>query len=115
MSEVAYPCAKEVGELFDVTVVADIEEPGDGEHKAGCPKTDADGEECTCNPVQVYALGWPQELSAGIRGGYMTPFFRSMDALEAFCKKHLERFREAAQACERDLDVSVPDATTWEV
>jgi hypothetical protein len=48
--------------------------------------------------------------------GYtMTPWFRSAEDLNAFCKKHIERFRMSAEAFALDLDVTVPDATEWAV
>ena len=113
---VAYPTVKEVCELFDVTVLADIHEPAQGAHIAPCPKVDGDGYgvgaeeiECTCRPIQCYAIGWNGEPDAGIRYGTVTNFFDSMNELEAFCERNIERFRQAA----KDDEAVIPDASDW--
>jgi len=89
-TQVDYPAVKEVCELFDVTVLTDqgvMSQP-------------------------VYAIGWHGEPDAGIRYGTVTDFFDSMGALEAFCQKHIERFREESKKC--DEGAPIPDASDWQ-
>lgn len=106
----SYPNIHEVCELFDVTVLHDIREAEGEEHQAPCPRVDADGGECTCKPIQCYAIGWSQELSAGIRGGSMSPYFDSLDELETFCAKRIETCREIA----KDEEGKLPDLSALE-
>jgi hypothetical protein len=96
--KVAYPYVKEVCELFDVTVLSDLE-------------CDEDRHECEVPTLTVYALGWHGEPEAGIRYGYMTAWFRTMGELESFCKANIKRFREASKACEDGA--AIPDTSGW--
>jgi hypothetical protein len=56
-------------------------------------------------------------VSIGSRGSYenvevsftMTPRFNSLEELEAFCSRHIEKFRMIAE----DPDSPAPDATEW--
>jgi hypothetical protein len=86
---------KEVCELFDVNVLSDMESVSDDEND---PRFKS-----------VYAIGWNGEPDAGIRYGTMTGWFDSMELLEDFCKRNIERFRaEAAKD-----DAAIPDASDW--
>lgn len=96
------PFIKEVCDLLDVMVLTDIE------------SYDATNENET-RVVPVLALGCRAEYAAGMIGFTMTPWFRSAEELNTFCEKHIVRFRVAAETFALDLDVTVPDATDWEI
>jgi hypothetical protein len=64
-------------DLLDVTVIGGVEE--------------RDGKPVTC-----YALGTQQELSAGIRGANITPYFESVDALGEYLMKYSSVFHKIA-------------------
>lgn len=85
-----HPAMHQVIELFDVTVISDLE----------------------WDMKPFYALGQRPELSAGLRGFHMTPYFNTLDELEAFCRRNLQRFKEIIDA---DPEAPAPDATNWEV
>jgi hypothetical protein len=86
---------QEVCELYDVRVIQD--------YWAGTDEYPEAGE-------SMFALGQHAELSAGLRGFYMTPWFATMDALEEFCKRNLAKFQELLAS---DPDGPAPDATNW--
>ena len=96
------PFIKEVCDLLDVMVLTDIESLNNEDEK-----------ETRVRPV--LALGCRAEYGAGMSGYTMTPWFRSAEDLNAFCEKHIERFRMSAEAFALDLDVTVPDATEWAI
>lgn len=113
-----YPCLTEVCELLDLTVLTDITEVGAEEHKPTCPTRDNSATvgiwfECTCPPVLVYAIGQTQELAAGLTGGPATPWFKSMDALESFCERHLIRIRAILHKQEETDDYEWVDMLDW--
>ena len=83
----------EVCELFDVQVIPDLAENQD-----------------TGETETIYALGQKSELAAGLRGFTMTPYFPSFAELEAFCSRHIARFRKIAE----HEDAPAPDATGWD-
>jgi hypothetical protein len=97
--------AQQVCEMFDLTVLNGIEEPST--HVAPCPQVAADGDGCTCAPVQVFAIGANSELSAGLRGFAMSPYFNTMEELEAWCVRNSAKLKEFADKEE------LPDATNW--
>ena len=82
----------EVCELFDVTVLCDIEEV-DGKIRS------------------VVAIGWNSEPDAGIMYGTITNWFSSEQELDEFCERNIVRFREEAEKCNNGAPV--PDATEW--
>jgi hypothetical protein len=43
----------------------------------------------------------------------MTPSFCSVEELNAFCERHLKRFREISRAQEASGQYAVVDATEW--
>lgn len=96
------PFTKEVCDILDVMVLTDIENINN-----------EDENETRVRPV--LALGCRAERGAGMIGFTMTPWFRSAEELNAFCEKHIERFRQTAKDFELDLDIPVPDATEWAV
>src|SRR5260370_24655334 len=74
----SYPLAlDEVRDLFDVTIIRDLEE--------------REGSKAPARLELVYALGAPEEFTAGIRRQQMTPSFCSVEELKAFCERHLKR------------------------
>jgi hypothetical protein len=89
----------EVCQLFDITVLCDIEDISD------------EGEEFRVKTV--VCLGWNSEPDAGIRYGTVTPWFANEDELEAFCERNIEAFRKHADAMDKDYTVAVVDATDW--
>jgi hypothetical protein len=56
----------------------------------------------------LFALGQYPELAAGLRGFQVTPYFASLEELESFCERHLDRFLAIGE------DEPAPDATEWE-
>jgi hypothetical protein len=58
----------------------------------------------------LYALGRRAELSAGLRGCQLTPYFDSMEKLESFCERNIDKFRSYLDA---DPDAPAPDTTNW--
>lgn len=95
---VTHPTIQEVCELLDIQLMIDgVDVAPEGDEQA--------------QMRTVWMLGWPQELNAGIRSGEVTPWFFTMDELEAFCVRHLEKFRAHAIA---NPDGPVPDATGWD-
>lgn len=87
------PYIGQVCELFDVTVLSDIE--GDDDTNPRDVKS-------------VYALGWNSEPDAGIRYGTITGWFHTVEELEDFCRRNIGKFQAAAQE-----DGPAPDATDW--
>lgn len=88
-----------VCELFDMQVLTDL----------------IADDELLRNAYGVYYLGQRAEPAAGLRHVEMTPSFRTMGQLEAFCKRHIERFRDIAQQMDADDHIPTPDATGWEL
>src|SRR5258708_30541686 len=98
-STYSYPSAlDEVRDLFDLTVIRDLEE--------------REGSKAPARLELVYALGAPEELAAGNRRYRMTPSCCSIEELNAFCERHLKRFREISRAYARG-QYAVLDATEW--
>jgi len=96
----SYPSAlDEVRDLFDLTIIRDLEE--------------REGSKAPARLELVYALGVPEELTAGIRRSQTTPSFCSVKELNAFCERHLKRFREISRAQEAGGQYAVVDATEW--
>lgn len=93
---------KEVCELFDVTVIDDLDVT---EYET------INGEDVPVKFKTVHALGWHSEMSAGIRGGTMTGWFDSIEALENFCYLNINRFRIEAAKC--NDGAPIPDASDW--
>lgn len=87
----------EVCELFDVTVLCDVEAVSDDEN-------DFRVKSCV-------AIGWNSEPDAGIRYGTITNWFSSEQELDEFCERNIVRFREEAEKCNNGAPV--PDATEW--
>jgi hypothetical protein len=85
-----------VCEMFDLKLLSDI--------------TEVEGS-TEDNPIvrPVFALGTPRDLSAGIHGGAVTPWFNSEVEVAFFCQRHIERFRRAFEESNE-----TPDATQWE-
>lgn len=95
-----YPSAlDEVRDLFDLTIIRDLEE--------------RDGSKAPARIELVYALGAPEDLTAGVRRHQMTPSFGSVAELNAFCERHLKRFREISRAQAASGQYAVVDATEW--
>lgn len=90
---------EEVCELFDATILSDVEFPEGG-----------DGSEPLNEWKPIYAIGWNAELGAGLRGGTITNFYPTEQALEDFCERHIERFRALSA-----LDAPAPDASDWDM
>ena len=93
---------KELSELFDCGIITDISEP------AGFKvKDDRDRKF-----VAVYAVGCHSELSAGLYGFSLTPYFYSLDALERYChsSKGLLEINKKAGAMFPDWDM---DKQEW--
>jgi len=85
---------REVCEMFDVGVMQDYW-PGTDDHpEAGHP---------------MFSLGQNTEVTAGIRGFRLTPWFDSPLQLAEFCHRNYCKFCELKSA---DTE-SVPDATGW--
>ena len=96
----SYPSAlDEVRDLFDLTIIRDLEE--------------REGSKAPARLELVYALGVSEELTAGIRRNQMTPSFCSVQELNAFCERHLERFRQISRAQAASGQYAVVDATAW--
>src|SRR5260221_5691539 len=96
----AYPSAlDEVRDLFDLTIIRDLEE--------------REGSNASARIELVYALGAPEDLTADVRRHQMTPSFGSVAELNAFCERHLKRFREIARAQAASGQYAVVDATEW--
>jgi len=81
---------KEVCELYDLTLLTDLAGELDGGFHI------------------VYYIGQQRELAAGLRGFEMTPCFDDLGALELFCQRHIERFRQESEYA------VYPEATSWE-
>lgn len=58
----------------------------------------------------VVAIGSRGEYPAGLVSFVMTPFFSTLEELDDFCSRHIDRFRSLAQ----DPDAPAPDATCWD-
>ncbi len=96
----SYPSAlDEVRDLFDLTIIRDLEE--------------REGSKAPARLELVYALGAPEELTSGICRHQMTPKFCSVEELNTFCERHLERFREISRAQEASGQYAAVDATAW--
>src|SRR6266446_10401085 len=96
----SYPSAlDEVRDLFDLTIIRDLEE--------------REGSKAPARIELVYALGAPEDLTAGVRRHQMTPSFCSVAELNAFCERHLKRFREISRAQGASGQYAVVDATEW--
>lgn len=87
----------EVCRLFDCDILCDIE-----------VSTGENPEELRVMPL--VAIGSRGEYQGGLVSFIMTPFFSTMERLDDFCKRHIERFREVAE----DQNSPAPDATEWE-
>lgn len=87
----------EVCELFDLTVLCDIEAVSDDEN------------DFRVKPV--IAIGQQSELAAGLPGFTLTTWFSTEEELDEFCELNINRFRVAAAECE--MGAAVPDATGW--
>jgi len=95
----SYPSAlDEVRDLFDLTIIRDLEE--------------REGSKAPARLELVYALGAPEEHAGGIRRYRMTPSFCSVEELNALCERHLKRFREISRA-QASGQYAVVDATEW--
>jgi hypothetical protein len=81
----------EVCNLFDCEVLYDIEET-----EQGMVNT-------------AVSIGSRAEHAAGLIGFIMTPWFHTLDELNAFCCLHIEKFREIGEK----EDEPAPDATDW--
>ncbi len=96
----SYPSAlDEVRDLFDVTIIREFDE--------------RDGSKAPGRLELVYALGAPGDLTAAVRRHQMTPGFGSVAELDAFCERHLKRFREISRAQAASGQYAVVDATEW--
>src|SRR5258708_26806678 len=81
----SYPSAlDEVRDLFDLTIIRDLEE--------------REGSKAPARIELVYALGAPEDLTAGGRPPQMTPRFRSVGGLNAFFQRHLQPVRGVFRA-----------------
>jgi hypothetical protein len=92
---VEIPNVEEVCELLDIGILHDIEPLSNDE------------EDYRYKPV--VALGQRAEYGAGLMGLTVTPWFENYEQLEAFCAKHIDRFRVESSAG------TCPDATDWEL
>ncbi len=64
-----FPLTKDFCERLDMCLIKDITQ------------------ESETSPIYpIYAIGWQQELSAGIYGGSFSPYFKSKEELEEWCK-----------------------------
>lgn len=86
----SFPAIKEVCELYDLTLLTDLAGEPDGGYRI------------------IYYIGQQRELAAGLRGFEMTPTFDELTGLEAFCQRHIERFRQESEYA------VYPEATAWE-
>ena len=95
----------EVCNIFDCEVLCDIEEVR------------------TSRPVLVYLVSEPEwrvkpvvaigsrgDFPAGLVSFVMTPFFNTLEELDEFCSRHIEKFRRIGE----DPDAPAPDATCWD-
>jgi len=87
---------REVCDLYDMSVISDIIE-GD------------DSSEDHPKPITVYCIGYRGDRSVGMDEFQLTPWFNSMEGLNAFCLKHIDKFREVS-----DLS-NPPDTHKWEI
>jgi hypothetical protein len=85
----------EVCEMFDVKVMQDYWGGTDEHPEAG---------------HSLFSLGQHAELSAGLRGFRLSPWFQTMGDLEQWCQRNIGRFREWIKS---DPDGPAPDATNW--
>jgi hypothetical protein len=88
------PFVEEVCSLFDLYILQDIEALSDAEDET--------------RVKAVLAIGAEAEPEAGLYRCTLTPWFGSLEELNAFCEKHIERFR-----AEADNSDTIPDATEW--
>jgi hypothetical protein len=70
-----YPITAEICDWFDCTVL-----------------TDCDSDDTKYWPL--WAVGIQRELAAGIWGGALTPYFKTMEELEAHCATKIEAIRD---------------------
>ncbi len=103
----------EVCNLYDCEVIVDIEEtlvfPPKG-MPFNLPTADYLKMEPDTHVKPVVAIGSRSDYSAGLVSFVMTPFFSTLEELNAFCERHIERFRAIGE----DPDAPAPDATEWD-
>jgi len=101
------PAIAEVVDLYDAGLLVEQAQPT--EHSPTCPTQQLtlttlsaflEEDECTCPPETLYAIGSHGEEAAGILPYSVTPSFRSVAELEAFCKLNLDEFRRCAETDE---------------
>jgi hypothetical protein len=109
---ITMPSIAEVIDLYDAGLLVEQSEPM--EHAVTCPSTHMIDpklkgqewsapefdQECTCPPETLYIIGSHGERAAGILPYSVTPFFRTIAELEAFCKLNLGEFRRCAETGE---------------
>jgi hypothetical protein len=66
--DIALEYLADISELFDCECLTDIEQMENKSFRT------------------VYALGWKDDLSAGIRGSVLTPYFPNLDELMLWCQ-----------------------------
>lgn len=76
---------KKVCDLIDAEVLTDVVDEND-------------------KPVPVYSLGWHAEHAAGLLGGELTPYFKSLNLLNEYCQQRMQDFEEAAKEDGIDWD-----------
>lgn len=98
----------EVCNLYDCDMLCDLQQQSAFLHMLDLSQPMPD-------PVDPDALFVKSVVFIGSRAGeisfVMTPVFNSMEELEAFCNRHIERFRSLAE----NPDAPAPDATEWDL
>mgnify|MGYP001585093026 FL=1 len=56
-----------------------------------------------------YAIGWRGELVAGIRPGEVTPYFKSLKELAAYCRLNMDRIKAYTAEAVASDNWDVPD------
>lgn len=82
-----YPNIKKVCELLDITMKADLSYISDEESEDPFEEVE-----------EVFSLGVNQDLSAGIWGCRITPWYNSLDTLEMYCKENMDKAEKASEA-----------------
>lgn len=93
----------EVCNLFNCEVICNIVEK---EHDPlGVDWTSLRETQTIVEPV--IAIGSRIEFDTGLAGFVMTPWFHELAELNAFCQRHIEKFRDLVEK------QPAPDATSW--